>query len=678
MFDGLEKLDPSRTDGEDLLKSLRQILTSIRTSIDGKATTAGERTIEQTLRHRSLVLQGVGEDLGPLRRRLDRRTRVRFSQAGVIPTLRLLEDYEKRLAQSRQEASGWAKEPVATVESLLGRLRDALKVPVVLRQTAVRIEYQRACKKARTEAMRWCRNAAAKYLDAAYHTALVYLRQGESDRQSLQQRYTAWRELLLANDSKKKSLAAELRKQFELFRKQPETDRRIPLVPTNPETNTTWNAPEYDKETDNTLKRHAEVGPDSDAPTRFDWPRFEALALRALSSNDRCQRVENLYREFKKDPGCLMRLVEEVAAACRGPLGNQFAMHHFANGNIAAYLIQREDRQNLLQRLVDGSAPYIPSIGTARRREVVPIWRGLLGGTAGEAGPEAVERVADEIQKLAAEGSNDPPRDKIDNDPRPFSESRLILHREVGRIPAHFYSRLSDLRQSYEARETQQFRSTCHTRYRETAEDLPDIEMISDDVYEQIANQVNDVIRGILLKFVSCTDDGMFFVQVPHEFMNKTYELGSRINRIVKHACRLPEVRTYLQKRWAKWKDQVATARDLAVFYNVIQQNLRQFPSTVAAGDNTVVVPPLYNCLRKLLYTTEQDLRAVPDGEKYFDLLRHREPDDRDFNSWSSRFEAICAHVRQTCLVTACPSFPILQIDEKKIGDVKFFEEPPA
>ena len=119
-------------------------------------------------------------------------------------------------------------------------------------------------------------------------------------------------------------------------------------------------------------------------------------------------------------------------------------------------------------------------------------------------------------------------------------------------------------------------------------------------------------------------------------------------------------------------------AKHLAVFYNAIQQNLRQFPSTVSAGENNVAVPPLYNCLRKLLYTTEQGLRVAPDGERYFELLRHRDPADRGFQQWSDRFEAVCIHVRQTCLVSACPSFPILQIDEKKIGDVKFFDEPQA
>lgn len=675
MFDQLEKLDPAQFSGEELERRLSEVLKTIRGSVDGRPAATGERTIEQTLRHRAAKLQGTGPNIGPLRKRLDRRSRIRFSDVGALPVLRLLDDYEQRLHKSREEAAGWAKEGVASIESLIARLLDAIRVPAVLRQTAVRIEYQRACAEARRESMRWCRNAAAKYLDGIYHTSLVFLRQRDNDRQPLQQRYTAWREML--QNGEEQSIASEMIKQFNLFRKQPETDRRIPLVPKNPTTNEIWNTSEYDEETNGALKNHAEVGHDPDSPNHFDWRQLEKLVLRALSATDRCSQVEALYRQHKADPTSLSRLVEEIAAACRGPLGNQYAMHHFADGNIAAYLIQRKDRAHLLKRLTDGSAPYIPSIGAGRRREVVPIWRGVLGATAGETGAAAVARVATDVKEMAGAGSDDPPRDTIDQAPRAFHVSRLIVHREVGGIPAHFYARLTDLRQAYEARENEQHRLTCHVRYRETAEDLPDIVMLSDGEYEQIANQVNDVIRGILLQYITCADDGMFYVQVPQEFMTKTYELGSRINRIVKHACRLPEVRTFLQKRWAKWKDQVAKAQHMAVFYNAIQQNLRLFPSTVPAGQSTSV-PPLYNCLRKLLHTTERDLRSAADGERYYKLLKDRDTSDSDYQEWSDRFEAICEHVRQTCLVSACPSFPILQIDEKKIGNVKFFEEAPA
>lgn len=662
-FDELELLDPSLVDGASLEAQLRKVLNSFRNSIDGKSTPASERTIEQTMRQRALVLQGIGDDLGAMRRRLDRRSRRRFSTVGANPTIRLIEDYEKLLAQSRQEAATWAKEGVATVSSLLARLGDALKVPMVLRKTAVRIEYQRACKESRREVVRWCRNAAAKMLDAVYLNSLIYLREGENELQSLYTRYTKWREFLLANDEKKVSIAGELDKKFDTYRKPQESDRRIALVPA-------WGKTEYDVESNGTLKKHSEVGTDPENPSQFDWSRLEQLVLRTLNRKNRSSCVDEFAASCERDTNKLNSVVEVIANACSGPLGSQYAMHHFSNGNIADYLIARKDRSNLLQRLVDNSGPYIPNIGTARRRGWVPIWKALLGASPGETGDESVERVAGEVRGLAADNSNDPPRDRIE-EKYPYDRSRLILHREVGGIPAHFYSFLPELRQAYEASPDKE-RLTCHIRHRETSEDLPDLDIISDEEYAVIANQVNDVIRGILLRFVTVEDDKML-VKVPIEFTVRTYNLGSRLSRIVKNACHHVEVGRYLQKRWVTWKNQ-GLAQHLAVFYNAIQQNLMQFPNEVPAGPNGFVVPPLYNCLRKLLKTTERDLRSAPDGEKYYDLLHSREMSETGYSHWRENFDAVCEHINKTCLVTACPSFPILQVDESKIANVKFFD----
>ena len=673
LFDNLKSLDLASTSKEELESKLRKALTSLRNSIDGKGNVSGERTIDQTLRQRSLVLQGTGGDLGPLRRRLDRRTRGRFSSIGAIPTIRLLEDYEKMLIQSRQDAANWASERVSSINELLARLVDAFQVPVVLRGTAVRIEFDRACEQSQREVMRWCRNAAARHLDAVYLNSLIYLREGEGEVESLHRRYTQWREMLLATDEKKKSIAGELDKKFDTYRKQQESDRRIALVPTNPKTNELWKGEEYDAESNARLKNHVEIGTDPDNPSIFDVSRFENLVLRALTRTDRCETVEEFHRKVKRDPGSLTSVVDTLATACNGPLGNQYAMHHFANGNIAEYLIEREQRSNLLRRLVDNSGPYIPSIGTARRRGWVPIWKALLGASAGDSGDEAVERVAAEIKGLAAENSNDPPRDKID-EKYPYDRSRLILHREVGGIPAHFYCWLPELRQAYESSPDKE-RLTSHIRHRESAEDLPDLDIISDDEYKVIADQVEEVVRGILLRFVECEDESMIVrVSIPEAFTRRKYILGSRLSRIVKNACQHAEVGRYLQKQWVLWKNQ-GQAHQLAVFYNAIQQNLRLFPNEVPAGANTFVIPPLYNCLRKLLRSTERELRSAPNGARYFDLLRIRDDNESGYPQWEREFDKLCNHVRQTCLVTACPSLPILQIDQEKIQGVKFFDD---
>jgi hypothetical protein len=678
LFDNLKNLDLAQTPIEELDPKLRKVLTSLRNSIDGKGTASGEqRTIDQTLRQRSLVLQGTGGDIGPMRRRLDRRSRARFSAVGAIPTVRLLEDYEKMLTQSRQEAANWAKESVSSIDSLLARLADAIQVPAVLRGTAVRIEFERAVEQSLREVMRWCRNAAARHLDAVYLNSLVYVRDGESDVESLRRRYTAWREMLQATDDKKKSISGELVKKFDTYRKQQDSDRRIALVPVNTQTNELWKGEQYDAESNAKLKDHPEIGAEPDRPGSFDLTRFESLVLRGLSRKNRCEAVEQIFRKIKSDPDSLNTLVDTLATACTGPLGNQYAMHHFANGNIAEYLIGREQRTNLLRRLVDNSGPYIPSIGTARRRGWVPIWKALLGASAGEAGDDAVVRVATEIKGLAADNSNDPPRDLI-NEKYSYDRSRLILHREVGGIPAHFYSWLPELRKAYESSPDKE-RLTCHLRHRESAENLPDLDIISDEEYKVIADQVEEVVRGILLRFIECEDETMIVrVSIPEAFTRRKYFLGTRLSRIVKNACQHAEVSRYLQKQWVLWRKQ-GQAHHLAVFYNAIQQNLKLFPSEVPAEANAIAIPPLYNCLRKLLRTIEGELRAAPEGPKYFELLRPRNDNERGYVEWEQEFNQLCEHVRKTCLVSACASLPILQIDQDKIQEVKFFEgEPPS
>lgn len=665
IFAQLEKRDPANTPLKSLEEELRAGLNRIKNLIAGQPVAGITGTIKDTLEKRSRDFRG-GTNIGPLRERLDRRSRQRVSELGLLPVLRLLEEYSSQLDKSRDEASKWAKRPSPNIDNMLARLTDALRVPMPCKKSATRIVYQKTVAEAKQEALVWLRNTAAKYLDGIYDDALRYVKKGETDvlHDSLHNRYTTWLEFLENADENKVSVCEELDNKFELFRQQPETDRRIPLVPN-------WNGEAYDTEINSSLIQHKEVGADPVQTRVFDWGRAVNVILTSLGQTNACTLIEGWYKQHAHDADVMPEIVESVAAASRTALSKKFGMAHFANGNVVNYLIAQPkvDRQKLLQRMIDGSAPYIPSV--AGQRSYDPVWRNLMGITAGSDGKVNKERLGDEIKGISAANSDDKNRDAI-NDGLDCSESRLILLRELAGIPLHYSTRLSDLRDAYYSTAMRVFRMTCHLRYRETAEDLPDIELINDEEYERIANQVNAVIRGILLRFVSCTDEGMFSVRVPDEFQERTYDLGSRINRVVKHACRVQEVRTFLQKRWAKWKDQVATTKHLAIFYNTVQQNLQQFPSTVPAGENQNSVPPIQNCFRKLLYAAEKDLVSAPDGQKYFDLLRRRDTMDAGSDQWKSQFDSLSEHIRKTCLITACDSMPFLQVDDTKIANVKW------
>lgn len=670
-FDQLEKLDPSNTSLEDLEKKLRAALTRMKNLIAGKEVESEVGTIKKTLEKRSRDFRG-GTDIGPLRERLERHSRKRVSQIGLLPVLRLLKDYGARLNKSRAEARKWAKMPAPNIEELLARLLDALRVPMPCKNRAVRIVYQATVKEVRREVDLWLRNTAAKYLDGIYDDALGFVEKGDNDvlHESLYTRYKAWHDFLESSEDGKDSVCGELDEHFEHFRKQPKSNRRIALVPN-------WKGDEYDVEINKSLIKHKEVGADPEQTKVFDWNRAVEVILGALGQSDACSLIESWQRQYAHDADAMPEIVEGVASASRTVLNKKFGMGHFANGNVVNYLISQPkgERDKLLMQMIDGSAPYIPSVSGQRSYE--PVWRNLMGITGGSEGKGNRDRLADDIRGLSAANPDDLARDTI-NDALDCSETRIVLLRELAGIPLHYSSRLSDLREAYYSNDMRNFRMTCHIRYRQTAEDLPDIELISDEEYEGIGQQVNSVIRGILLRFVTCTEDGTFSVRVPDEFQERTHQLGSRINRVVKHACRINEVRTYLQKRWAKWKDQVATTKHFAILYNTVQQNLQQFPGTVPAGETETEVPAIQNCFRKLMYAAQNDLISAPDGEKYFEVLRRRDIDDPDHDEWKENFKKLSKHIKDTCLVKACESVPFLQIDASKIDDVKWPGEEDA
>lgn len=678
-FDRLQAIDPATTHPNELVHELRSTLNNIYNSLKGERHAPNEtRTIDATLNNQIRQIRGTEALPGPLRRRLNARTRARFSEAGALPTMRLLDEYAAKVRSSRKQAKDWSEESTISVENLVARLVDAVNVPSVCRKAAVRIEYKRALQTARDAATRLCRNAAAKRIDGIYEDALDFIGKSNTQFTCLKDRYTGLRDFLDSSADVKRNVAMELDKQFQLFRREPKTDRRIPVVPN-------WTDKQFDAEINDTLRNHPEVQPDPKRHSDFDWSRAETLILSKLGSNDSMGQVETWYEQYHSDSEVMPRIIEALALACREPLGDKFGLRHFKDGNVADYLIglERERREELLNRMVDTSAPYLPSIGD--NGEAKPVWRAILGVEGSPEGDENADRVAETVRELATQGTDDP-RNKVD-DQQPFSESRLVLHREVGGVPLHFYSNLATLRQQYDAAPMNEFRRTCHIRWREAGENLPDIELINNNQYRLIANHVNDVIRGILLGFITASEDGQFKAVVKGKFQPREYILGSRLSSVIKQASSNDQVRTFLRRRWAMWKEHFATTPlHYAVLYNAIQQNIRQFPSSVPVGQE-MFTPPILNCFRKLLDDTEVDLTNENDGkedsvagEKYFDVLREYDEYVPDREQREMLFEENCRRIREACLVPACNSLPILQIkiDNVKNVDFKFDDEVDA
>ena len=565
-----------------------------------------------------------------------------------------------------------AKQPGQSPESLIARLSDALQVPMPCRRNAVRIEFRKACEDGRRAAIHWCRTAAAKQLDGIYLDAQKFVSLTED--KSLGKRYVAWREFLDSNATSQRSICAELDSMFEQFRKQPETERSIPLVPN-------WDGDRYDMEINVQLKdKNNDVGPDSKQIEHFDWKRAENLILSALGqeweTSDRCGMMEKWFERRQKVAASIPDIANSARRACSGPLGREFGLAECSNGNVAAELISRDNCDELLRRMVDASAPYLPSIPRERRDKIKVVWKNMLGVTGDNS-----REIAQKIEDLSRDKSNDLERDAFrgQNDRYGFEESKLVFHRELRGIPVHFYGKLDQLHEHYHHARMKEDLKTCHISYRQSFGDLPDIKLIDDQEYKAISENAIDVYRGLILKFIHSDDDEIFSVSVPDRFMDIPMPLGSRIGRIVKHACCKPKIRGFLRDRWSKWQDQVATPAHLAVFYNAIQQNLMLVADAVQSGGaEGEMTPPPKNCLEKLLVDAERNLRKVENGEAYFDLMRERDPMDRDFDKWKASFNSLCRHIRETCLKTANKALPILQVVNDRVKDVEFPIQVPG
>ena len=672
MFDRLSQSNPGNTPLEQLLSKLYSALTTIRDSVDGTLDADEKKsTVRTTMEDRVRMLRGLGGNPQDLRNRLDLRSRARVNELGIRSTLQLLEEYDKDLRASRKEAAAIAEQRLTSPETIIARLNDALQVRLPCRRIATGIEFQIACENGRQAAIQWCRTAAAKLLDGIYGDALKFVSTGEG---SLGKRYTDWRDFLDAGDSNESSVCKELDRLFEQFRKQPEDDRRISLVPK-------WGGDIYDAEINTELKdRNPNVGADPNLLEKFYWKKAEQFILTALQEKEewqaenRCDMIEAWWDRRQKDARAINGIAESARRASCQPLRSDFGLAKCSNGNVVAELHSRNDRELLLQRMVDASAPYLPSIPRLRRQKIRCVWKNMLGVTGGSAGDDLAQGIADDVKEQLVRNPEDLERDDLDSKRQrfEFEESKLVFHRELRGVPAHFYDKLGQLHLHYHARDMKEDRKTCHVSYRQTFGDLPDIKLIDDQEFAEIAENAIDVYRGLILGFVECGDDGIFLVKVPERTRDLEYHLGTRIGRIVKHACCNKHVRRYLQESWIKWKDQ-ATAKHLAVFYNAIQQTIDLGPRVIdAGGEGGDMYPPPKNCLEKLLVDAGRELKVVQNGEAYFDLLRDRDRRDQGFDSWRESFRSLSDHIRETCLEPADRALPIWQVDGDRVMNVQF------
>ncbi len=678
--DWLERLETAlnRLAAAEEPSGLSEFLASCSHSLHKDAGGSGNSPRE-TLDQKLLDFTGRGEP-GRLKLRLEQLLLARLQKLGILPAKELLAAYQGELKQFTDKLKAWQKEAAALPDDqmLLARFQDARHVGFPCRGYALRKTFEWAVADARAVLKNRFRAAALEPLQQTYGALSSWIGHAQALRDGVKP--TLWARVA-ETQTFLEEVREKLNEQYQHFAKHAGNDLKISLL-------TEWNDKEYDREISRALIGSKEVGQGANADV-FDWKRAEQAILTRLlqASGTRAQSLpELLARWMEQKQGqhdALDSIVMQIFNACRETLGDGIDLQEVANGNVVNYLASRpaDQRRKVAQQLVLAAAPYLPAAELDWIEGFTQNCHNILGCSGGDdpQGTANVGMISQTVNDISVANAKILEVERI-HETKEFWPTRMVLIRELAGIPLCYYSRLTELEHAYFDRQLDDQRKTCHIRYNETFEDLPDILLVETVIdgeekqYKQIRENVDYVFRGLFLRFIERQPDGMFCVRIYSQTSGeRTVQLGTRINRIVKHACVNPDVREYLQNSWKRWNQEKATPTYFAVLYNALQQSR----SLIRQAQQTDANLPVLNCIYRLMTSTARDLEKTDEGRRWFNLLRDRDSFDSDFEEWRDvQYPAICASIRETALTLADPELmPIYQIDPKKVGAVVF---PPS
>jgi len=629
--------------------------------------TAGK--VRRTLEGQFRDLQGDATQLGRLRKRLQDLTRQRFSENGAEPALRLLAEYRKQLDAFAKTASAEKAQKLESDASLLARQVDAAQVPFPCRGIALDVEYRRACESARNAVARRSAAGAGRYLESLYGWLGNYVgspEAGEKTRdewRTLHEQFARIRGFL-------NGIVKKLDDRFDELQKVAQSERKRSLVPK-------WKPEEYDREMDAVLIHDPQVGTEEDGIS-VNWARLETAILEQSARDAKGDRIPladliDRWIAASTDWGKAMpEIAERLQRACRAVLKGGIRLENFGKGNVVDYLSSREGQEHrakFLNDLVDYGAPYFPLISN-RIQRLEPAPYNVLGRPSGsdEAGEMKAAAITAEIRGIAREkgAGNVDDIHRIEDGP----PTSIVLVRELGGLPLYYYNGLAEMAQAYRDPTLDVGRKTCHIRWRETEWDLPDIKVIEPQLRGIIRDNCPYVLWMLILRRIKRDGEGMFCVDVPQDFGTRVVYLGTRINRIIKHACNHEGVRAYLADGWQRWVKRASTTA-VAVLYCAIRETLHTFPNVERAGEESDP-PPIGNCYCLLLSETEKLLmQRGEEGSRWVELLRPPREDDDRREQKEARYRQIASIIREKCLEFVSEDMRLYQVHEQRIEEIR-------
>ncbi len=666
----------------------------------------------QTLQESLTKLGGDPGTLGPLRKRLRELAASRCAGVGVNATLQLLDKYRDAIGKVRDRAREQTRPASPDDGRLLARLIEAESVPWPVRDKAIAIEFARARDQAAEAVkLRYEKHAAAR-LDELLQGISLYIGTaaqtpdpGLARHGTLYGHYTRGRTLFLA-------LATRLEDRFEVsfLDGQPQPDgrgdrgqpsrasRRHSLSPN-------WDRATYDMRIVEALVGHPELHlaeRTAEDEENFDWDKLTELVLQKLRALGRGQmdgvrNIDDLIKYYitngLDDASGIVQAAEKLAEACRivlhgakdatGQHAGGFQLRDEGGGNAIDLLVRQDNWEELLDKMVKASMPYIQTTDPTRiSSDFSPAYSNLYSQKQGDAAPSAnnANRVYQKVRNLVAQrATNIPnPSARLLNPPLASENSTIILVREMTGFPLQFYAHLGQMKAAYDktiSRIGNLGNDVAHINFNEAGETLPDITLLDANTYAQIRDHVSFVIRAIIIGVINWRDH-VLRVGVPDIHGGKPSEmrLGTRLHRAIKYACDTDRVRRYLVQAGNDWVTNASTG-DWACLYASARMTWEQLKPErdVTKGE---VSSPLRNCYESILSLATNRLNATEEGKRWFSALRPDpfdpprpdDPPDLDVHG------TLAQKLIRRCLRRLNPEVPIYQIFPEKLGDLA----PPA
>ena len=678
--------------GLEALKTIRRNHEGALHSPNGPAV----KTIAENLEK----LKGTPQELGKLRARLREVAAERSRAHGVATTLELLKRYQVELTAERKKALERANQGAAASAppGPLARLEEAATVPFPVQGLALSIEYPRAWRLL-ADSLRGRYHAGT---GAAIDQLLIAMSQyiGSATQPAdpaLAKHRTLHRDYSDALTFLTRA-ADRLDHRFGDASKEETKDerRKIPL-------SLGWAPETYDKRIDVALVNFDKVGEDrkSAGPFRFHWGRFEQEVLDRLrkdlrSDLSQVQTVDALIghwianRETNEEG--VMRIAEVLASACRAVLRGDgrtggFNLTEESEGNAVDLLTDnysQAERDALLDKMVKASSSYLPTSTNLRIENFAPAYSNLYGqktgnpktGNKGKSEANATN-LQERIRGLAAAKQSGPAGEissafGADN-------SSVVLVREMAGFPLLFYSHLDSLYSAYiETATPTGGNDECHINFNETWMSLPDVRLVEPQKYTLIREKIHFVLLGMMTGVIDWVDDA-FRMNVPdvHNIGTDTVRLGTRIHRVIKHACEQPRIWNYLERRWKEWDNQATPAHWAALHASVRKTWLICQSKEINIETGLKRSAPIRNNYSPFLKLTKEGLNKTEEGKRWltaYDKFRPTRDGAISNLTDGDREASKILKMETTCLRQINPHLPIFQIIESRISQVEPFE----